>query len=106
MEGGIKGLSLNNHSPCLVWKPCLLGCLGRRGDAFVDMSEQAVCLLLAEELKRHQICKDGTGIVNGFQSTQQMEGSVSLKAMVHKLLGMGETQAFFGSSSSSALLSE
>lgn len=22
MDGGIQGLSLNNRSPCLVWKPC------------------------------------------------------------------------------------
>ena len=98
MAGGIKGPSLNNRSPCLVWKPCLPGCLRRRGATFVDMSEQPVRLLLAEELKRQWSCKDRTGTANGCQSTQQAEGSVSLKAWGHKLLGTRGTQAVLGSS--------
>lgn len=100
MDGGIKGPSLNNCSSCLVWKPRLLGCLRRRGAAFVDMSEQTVLLLLAEELKREWICKDRTGTANGCQSAQRMEKSVSLKAWGHKLLGTGGTQAVLGSSPS------
>lgn len=100
MDGGIKGPSLNNRSPCLVWKPHLPGCLRRRGATFVDMSEQTVLLLLAEELKREWICKDRTGTANGCQSTQQMERSVSLKAWGQKLLGTGGTQAVLGSSPS------
>lgn len=90
---------LNNRSPCLVWKPCLSGCLRRRA-AFVDMSEQAVHLVLAEELKRQWVCKDGTGTSNGCQSTQRAQGSMSLKAWGHKLLGTGRTQAVSGSSPS------
>lgn len=98
MDGEIQGLSLNNRSLCLVWKPCLPGCLRRRGAMLVDMLEQAVRLLLAKELKRQWICKDWTGTGNGCQSTQQAERTKSLKTWRHKLLGMGETQAVLGSS--------
>lgn len=58
MDGGIQGTPLNHRGRCLVWKPCSLRCLGRRGAALVDVLEQAASLLLAEDLNRQQICKD------------------------------------------------
>lgn len=92
MDGGIKGPSLNNCRLCLVWKQRLLGCLTRRRAMFVGMSEQSLCLLLAEELKRQQICKDRIETANGCQSTQQVEGTASLKVWGEMLMGMWGTQ--------------
>lgn len=62
---------------------------------FVGMSEQAVHLLLAEELKRQWIWKDRTRTANGYQSYQKMErvmclqpgGTVCWTQRGHKLSG-------------------
>lgn len=88
MDGGIKGLFLNKCRLCLVWKQGLLGCLWRRRAKSVGMSEQSLCLLSAEEPKRQQICKDRIETANGCQSTQQVEGTVSLKVWGEIVVGM------------------
>lgn len=45
MDGGIKGLFLNNCRLCLVWKQGLLGCLWRRRATSVGMSDQSLLAL-------------------------------------------------------------
>lgn len=79
MDGAIKGPFLNKCRLCLIWKQGLLGCLWRRRAVSVGMSEQSLCLLLAEEPKRQQICKDRMETANGCQSIQQVEATVSRK---------------------------
>lgn len=60
----------------------------------VGMSEQTLCLLLAEESKRHQIYKDRIETANGCQSIQQVERTVPLKVWGEMLLGI--LGSFFG----------